>query len=172
MSAEDERRAGDLAEEVAALACASGQRVAVAESLTAGRLACALGAASDASTWFRGSVVAYAPEVKFDVLGVDPGPVNTASCAHQMAAGVRRLLGADVAAAVTGVGGPGPDEGVPAGTVFLAVAGPDGEIEVEELFLPGDSDEVVAATVSVALGALARALEAAPSCRPQDAGTR
>ena len=73
----------DVAERVAEIAKLTRARVAVAESLTAGRIAQALGAAPDASDWFRGSVVAYAPEVKFDVLGVTPGPVNRASCAAE-----------------------------------------------------------------------------------------
>ncbi|MGC4938171.1 CinA family protein [Kribbella sp. DT2] len=52
--------------------------VAVAESLTSGSLACQLGAATDASDWFAGGVVAYTTAVKVGVLGVDPGPVVTA----------------------------------------------------------------------------------------------
>ena len=50
-------------------------------------------------------------------LGVDPGPVVTALAARQMAGGVARLLGADVAISVTGVGGPDEEEGQPPGTV-------------------------------------------------------
>ncbi len=51
--------------------------------------------------------------MKFDVLGVQPGPVVTPECAEGMARGVGRLLGADVAIAATGVGGPEPSEGKP-----------------------------------------------------------
>ncbi|WP_220794285.1 nicotinamide-nucleotide amidohydrolase family protein [Nocardioides pelophilus] len=89
--------------------------VACAESLTSGAIASALGRGEDASTWFRGGVVAYAPAVKFEVLGVAKGPVVTSSCALQMCRGARRVLVADAAVAVTGVGGPGGEEGRPPG---------------------------------------------------------
>ncbi|MGO4258184.1 CinA family protein [Marmoricola sp. RAF53] len=144
--------------EVADLAAGSGLRVGVAESLTAGRVASALGSGPDASSWFSGGVVAYRPEVKFQVLGVTPGPVNCASCAVQMADGALRLLEADVAVAATGVGGPGPDEGVPAGTVFVAVARRGQSAAVEELHLAGSPGEVLDGTVDACLRSLVRAL--------------
>lgn len=84
--------------------------VAVAESLTSGNVGRELGAAEGASQWFLGGVIAYAKSVKFSLLGVDPGPVVTALCAHQMADGVARLTGADFTVALTGVGGPEEEE--------------------------------------------------------------
>ena len=84
-----------LAESIAQAMLNEHRTVAVAESLTSGRLGCHLGAATESSQWFRGGVIAYAPEVKFSVLGVDPGPVVTASCARQMAIGVARLTDAE-----------------------------------------------------------------------------
>ena len=98
--------------------------VAAAESLTSGSVATRLGAGTDASVWFRGAIVAYAEDAKFRLLGVDPGPVVTASCATQMAQGVSRLFESQVGVAVTGVGGPEPVEGRPPGTVFVAVFSP------------------------------------------------
>lgn len=143
-----------LVEEIAARAQALGRTVGVAESLTGGRVAGALAAGPDAAGWFRGGVVAYAPEVKFDLLGVEPGPVNCLSCAEQMARGSLRVLGCDVAVSTTGVGGPGPDEGVPAGTVFLALAA-DGEVLVRRRCeVDGPPEEVVEHTTSTALGLL------------------
>lgn len=62
--------------------------IAVAESLTGGQLSSALAAVPEATDWFRGGLVAYAPEVKFDALGVTPGPVVTARCAEEMATGI------------------------------------------------------------------------------------
>src|SRR5215208_80173 len=79
-----------------------------------------LAAGPEASEWFRGSLVAYQETVKFDVLGVRRGPLVDPDCAEGMARGVGRLLGADVAVAATGVGGPDPSEGKPAGTVYVA----------------------------------------------------
>jgi nicotinamide-nucleotide amidase len=129
------------------------QTVAVAESLTSGAIAARLGAAEAAYEWFSGGVVAYASEVKFKVLDVDRGPVITASCARQMAAGVRSLIGSDLAVAVTGVGGPDPIEGHPSGTVFIAVCS-DRLDRVSEHAFSGDPAEVVHATVVQALQTL------------------
>ncbi|MDN4613273.1 CinA family protein [Leifsonia sp. F6_8S_P_1B] len=146
-------RVTGLGESIAELAGRADASVAVAESLTSGAIASALGRAPSASDWFAGGVVAYSEHVKFDVLRVTPGPVITAACAEQMAAGVARLLGADVVAAVTGAGGPDPEEGKPAGTVYLAHGTADA-IRVDELRLEGDPAEVVEATVQAALAAL------------------
>ena len=147
----------DLAERVAGLARSRGLRVAVAESLTAGRLSSMLGRGEDASRWYRGGVVAYDEDVKFRVLGVTPGPVVTDLCARELAEGVRRLLAADVALGITGVGGPGPQEDCPPGTVHLAVAGCDGTQSLQAC-LPGDPSEVVEEATRLALDELARAL--------------
>jgi nicotinamide-nucleotide amidase len=130
-----------------------GRTVAVAESLTSGALASRLGAAEAAGEWFSGGVVAYRTEVKVKVLGVDPGPVVCAPCARQLARGVAALTGSDFGVGLTGVGGPDPVEGHPAGTVFLAVSGP-GVDRVEEHQLQGEPAEVLARTTEVALAVL------------------
>jgi nicotinamide-nucleotide amidase len=97
-----------------------GRTLAVAESLTGGLLASAFARASGASEWFRGGVVAYSSSVKYDLLGVPAGPVVSEAAAVAMARGAGRLLEADVAVAVTGVGGPDPQDGQPPGTVWAA----------------------------------------------------
>ncbi|UNX53227.1 CinA family protein [Georgenia sp. TF02-10] len=135
----------------------SGRTVAVAESLTAGLIATQLGAAEASSTWFAGGVVAYTSETKYEVLGVERGPVVTAACAEQMAAGVARLLRADVAVAVTGVGGPTEEEGKPAGTVFVGGCR-GGRTVSEEHHLDGGPPEVLQATTLRALDLLGRLL--------------
>src|SRR5699024_5290702 len=110
---------------------AAGVRLAVAESLTAGALAARLAAVPGVSGILRGGLVAYASEVKAELLGVDAdllrsgGPVQ-AEVAAQMARGAARVLGADVALATTGVAGPGPADGHPEGTFHVACAGPVG----------------------------------------------
>ena len=129
--------------------------VAVAESLTSGAIASHLGAAGSASQWFAGGVVAYSSEVKFTVLGVDRGPVITASCASQMASGVARLTGADFSVSVTGVGGPDPEEGRPAGTVFIGVHTPHGDTAEEHHFPADDPQQVLRDTIQAALRMLA-----------------
>lgn len=128
--------------------------VACAESLTSGAIASALGRGEDASTWFRGGVVAYAPAVKFEVLGVAKGPVVTSSCALQMCRGARRVLAADAAVAVTGVGGPGEEEGRPPGTVYIATS-LCGRSEVTWHRFEGEPSRVVEQTVHAALDQLA-----------------
>ena len=83
------------------------------------------------------SVVSYASEVKFDVLGVPEGPVVTEEAAAAMAEGACRVLGCDVAVATTGVAGPAEQEGLPAGTVFFATT-VDGVTETSMIRLPFD----------------------------------
>ena len=148
----------DLVHRISEAARAQGLRLAVAESLTCGRISSALGSGEAASDWYRGAVVAYDAEVKFRVLGVTPGPVVTQECAREMAQGVRRLLQADLVLAITGVGGPGPDEGCPAGTVHLTVATATSSQDVHTC-LPGDPSEVVASATSLALAELVKACE-------------
>jgi len=104
-----------------------GQTLGLAESLTAGLVASRLAAISGASDVLRGSLVTYASDVKFELLGVTPGPVVSEAVAREMAAGARRVLGADVGLALTGVAGPLPQPGEPdiaVGTVCVAVETP------------------------------------------------
>ncbi|MEV7417648.1 nicotinamide-nucleotide amidohydrolase family protein [Streptomyces sp. NPDC089919] len=128
---EGETGAGGTAAAVLSLLAERDQTVAVAESLTGGLVAAELTAVPGASRAFRGSVTAYATELKAEVLGVDAellasrGAVD-AQVAAEMAAGVRRVLGAAWGIATTGVAGPDPQDGQPVGTVYVAVAGPAG----------------------------------------------
>lgn len=103
-----------------------------------------------------GALVAYSSEVKHEVLDVPAGTVVSATAACAMARGARRLLGSDVAVAVTGVGGPEPEDGRVPGTVFLAVDGPGDHHRVLRLKLAGDPGEVCAAAAEAALEMLAR----------------
>lgn len=157
----------DLVAEIVDLVDAQGATIAVAESLTAGRLSALLGSGESASSWYRGAVVAYDEEVKFEVLGVTRGPVVTEACAREMADGVRRLLGADVGLGITGVGGPGPQEGRPAGTVHLAVSWDD-RTSCREHHLGGDPDDVVADATSLSLRALVATLRERGLSRPPE----
>lgn len=132
--------------------------VATAESLTGGLVCAALTSVPGASEVVRGSVVAYATEVKAGVLGVDAellaaGGAVQEEVARQMAVGVCRLLGADIGVATTGVAGPDPQDGQPVGTVFIAVAQAyDGATRVSRLALRGGGrEDIRAATVAAAL---------------------
>lgn len=85
-----------------------------------------------ASDYFLGGVVAYSNEVKTALLGVDPDSLNrygavSRSVAEQMAEGVRRATGATYGISTTGIAGPtGGTPGKPVGTVWMAVATPEG----------------------------------------------
>lgn len=137
------------------LLAARGATVAVAESLTGGLLGATLTRMPGASATFRGGVFAYATELKATLLGV-PAPLLdaegavSAQVAAAMAAGVRDRLGATYGAALTGVAGPDPQDGVAPGTVFVAVAGPD-EGQVRECGFTGDREEIRRAAVRAAL---------------------
>ncbi|MGB8962098.1 MAG: CinA family protein [Pseudonocardiaceae bacterium] len=162
MGSEDRGHAqrAELAETIAELLDSAGLKVAVAESLTGGLVANALAEAPGSSRWFRGALVAYASEVKHELLNVPPGPVVTGPAAAAMADGVRRLLRADVAVALTGAAGPDGQDGQPPGTVFLALA--DGvETHVEHRYIDcEDPAEVCAQAVAEALQLLHRHLHA------------
>ena len=103
-----------------------GFTLGLAESLTGGLVAARLTAVAGASDVFRGGIVSYSSEVKFDLLDVTPGPVVNEPVAAEMAEGVRRTVGADVGLALTGVAGPMEQEGVPVGTVCIGAALPFG----------------------------------------------
>jgi nicotinamide-nucleotide amidase len=140
----------------------SGNTLAVAESLTGGLVAAELTAVPGASRSFRGSVTAYATDLKRDVLGVDAallaerGAVERA-VAREMAEGVRRLLGADWGLSTTGVAGPETQDGQPVGTVYVAVAGQYAAAD-RRLRLNGDRGAVRTATVHAALALLEQVL--------------
>lgn len=98
-----------------------GLALGVAESLTGGLVTEVLARGPNASQWLRGGVVAYASEVKHELLGVRAGPVVSEAAAIDMAAGVVQVLGGDIGLAVTGAGGPDPQDGQPPGTVWMAI---------------------------------------------------
>ena len=127
--------------EAGRLLAARGLTLAVAESLTGGLCASRIVSVPGSSEWFKGAVVAYDSQVKFDVLGVPEGPVVSEDAATAMADGVRRLLNADVGLSTTGVAGPAEQEGQPPGTVWLGLAVGD-DVEARNLRLPGDRDRV------------------------------
>lgn len=110
----------------------SGKTVACAESCTGGNIARMITAVPGASAYFLGGVVAYANHLKQNVLGVRAEDLEAFGAvsepvALQMAEGVRRVTGADYAVSTTGVAGPdGGTPEKPVGTVWIAVAGPNG----------------------------------------------
>ena len=150
------------AADVHALLRDRGATLGTAESLTGGRLAALLTAVPGSSETYVGGVVSYATSVKTEVLGVPPEVVETygvvsAECARAMASGARRVLGATYAVSTTGVAGPGPQDGVAAGTVYVAVAGPESVVAVA-LELVGSRQVVQDRTCEEALAAVSAIL--------------
>ena len=135
--------------------------LALAESVTGGLVSGRLTGVAGASEVFRGAVVSYASEVKFDVLGVEEGPVVTEEAAIAMAEGARKVLGADVGLALTGVAGPSEQDGMRPGTLFAAVALPLGEpdrVTSVHVRLPGDREMMRQLSVISALDLLRKRL--------------
>jgi nicotinamide-nucleotide amidase len=164
-SADSLRGQGDIAHvarEAIRLLTAMGETVAVAESLTGGLVAAALTSVPGASVVVRGGVIAYATELKTALLGVPADLLARHGAVHPdvaaaMASGARKRLGATYGVATTGVAGPGPAEGKPQGTVFVAVEGPDGPAGAG-LELGGDRRQVREQSVLSVLSLLVSAL--------------
>ena len=135
-----------------------GLTLAVAESVTGGLVAGRLTNVPGSSVVLRGSIVSYASEVKFDLLGVTPGPVVNEHVAVEMALGARRVLDSDVGLALTGVAGPTDQDGMKPGTLCVALAMPDGSTQSRTLQLPGVRDQMRQLSVISALDFLRRAL--------------
>ena len=135
-----------------------GLSLGLAESVTGGLVAGRLTNVPGSSDVLRGSIVSYASEVKFDVLGVTPGPVVNESTAVEMAVGAKRVLGSDVGLALTGVAGPAEQDGVKPGTLCVGLAMPDGSTQSRTLQLPGVRDQMRQLSVISALDFLRRAL--------------
>lgn len=123
-----------IAEVVLDMLKSKGKTVASAESCTGGTIAKVITAIPGSSAAFKGTVVSYASEVKEKVLGVshldiEKYTVVSRQVVEQMAVGVRNLLETDYAVATTGIAGPdGGTEQTPVGTVWMAVATPDGVV--------------------------------------------
>jgi len=106
--------------------------LAVAESCTGGLISHSITNVPGSSEFFLGGLVAYANEVKRDLLGVSQALLDehgavSRETALAMAEGVRRLFRADVAIAVTGIAGPtGGTPTKPVGTTYVAVSTPTG----------------------------------------------
>lgn len=150
--------------EILALLRARGESLSVAESLTGGLLGGALTQVAGSSDVFLGGVVAYNARIKSELLDIpaeliaDCGVVS-GEVAVAMASAVARMMGSDWAIATTGVAGPGASEGVPAGTVWIAIAGPVPGLPLSQLLtLHGGRQEIRIATIARALEAFTRIL--------------
>lgn len=138
------------------LTALAGKRLATAESLTGGGIGQAITSVSGASAVFAGGIISYTNQVKHQVLGVPMELLNTcgavsAPVAKAMAQGAKRVIGADVAVAVTGLAGPDGDEfGNPVGTVFIGYADEQTAF-ARECHFTGDRAQVREQTIEAAL---------------------
>jgi nicotinamide-nucleotide amidase len=135
-----------------------GWSLGLAESVTGGLVAGRITNVPGASEVFRGSIVSYASEVKFSLLGVPEGPVVSEAAAVAMASGARRVLGADVGLALTGVAGPDEQDGMPVGTLCIGVALADDRTIARTIRLPGLREQMRQMSVISALDLLRREL--------------
>ena len=141
-------------ERVGALLTERGLTLAAMESCTGGLLASTVTDVPGASQYFKGSLVTYATEVK-SLAGVsarliEEHGVVSAEVAGAMAQAVREALDADVGVGITGVAGPGPQNGIPAGTVYAGVA-MNGAVESTVMRFPPDRPLVKRRAVVMAL---------------------
>jgi nicotinamide-nucleotide amidase len=183
VAAEALRRLGDvvfstadeaLEEAVGRLLRAAGRTLACGESLTGGGLGARITSVPGASDHFRGSAVCYTAEAKREVLGVSPGTLEahgpvSGPCALEMAAGARRLFGADLGVGLTGAAGPEPHAGAEPGTVWVALVG-EGVSHARGFRAPGDRAQVRRWAEQAALDLVRRHLEGRP-LPPSDRGT-
>ena len=146
-----------------------GHTVATAESLTGGAIGATITSIPGASNYYRGGIVAYASELKSDLLDVpaqlieDHGAVQ-ADVALAMATSVAKKLGAEFGLAVTGVAGPAWQDGQAPGTVFAACvqldeSGQIADSAIEELHITPMVDDPRAIRDEIREETVAAALE-------------
>jgi PncC family amidohydrolase len=145
-----------IEEEVGALLLGRGMTLAVAESCTGGLIGHRLTNVPGSSAYFLGGCVTYGNRAKETVLGVEHDLLDregavSAAVARAMARGVRRLLDADMALAVTGIAGPsGGSPEKPVGLVFIALDSSRGTEVARHLFT-GDRGAVKEQSADAAL---------------------
>ena len=145
-----------------------GWNLAIAESCTGGLVGHMLTREPGASDFLLLDAVTYANSSKARVLGVDEETIRwhgavSPEVASAMAAGARRVSGADVALSLTGIAGPsGGSEDKPVGTVHIAVAGQDGVIELKHRVFPGDRLRVQTLAAYAGAGDAPRSLRCGP----------
>ena len=149
------------AKSIVALLSERGETVAVAESITAGGLGAAITHAPGASQVFLGGMITYSNDVKINILGIDGALIEQYSVvseevANAMADAVREKFGSTWGIATTGIAGPGDYQGIPEGTVWVAIRGPINQSI--QLQLDGGREGIRTGAISSAIGTFARIL--------------
>lgn len=142
--------------EVGRLLRERGLKLALAESCTGGLLGDRITNIPGSSEYFLGGVVAYAYSAKVNLLGVSWDTLNSKGAVSQatvleMARGARRVFGADIAASISGIAGPGGGTvDKPVGTTWIGLAAPDGE-RAERFQFSGTREQNKASAAEAAL---------------------
>jgi nicotinamide-nucleotide amidase len=158
------RDADTPASAIHALLQSRGRTLAVAESVTGGRIASALTSVPGASQSFVGGIVAYDNAVKVGQLGVDERAIERVGAvseevAVEMARGVRTRLNAGIALSTTGIAGPsGGTPEKPVGLVWFGLDDADGAARAWRFTLSGEREAIAARATTIGLGILWRHL--------------
>ena len=143
-------------------------KIAVAESLTAGKVQDIIAKESGVSAYFQGGITTYTCEMKNKLLGVnsklleEKGPYNLETT-EQMCEGVRKMFNADVVLATSGVAGPNDDGDTKAGTVYITVF--DGKYKYHSaIHFDGTREEVRCQATEFAINILKQYLVSRYDC--------
>ena len=139
-----------------------GETISTAESITGGLIGGAITGAPGSSEVFLGGVISYSNQMKKDELGITAADIKkvgvvSEAIAVAMALAIQKRTKSTLAISSTGVAGPGPVDGIPAGTVWIAIAGPKIAQGIE-LSIAGKREIVRLGAVESALGAFERIL--------------
>ncbi len=132
-------------------------KLATAESCTGGAIAASITQLAGASDYFLGGIVAYANDVKINVLGVNSEDIKqfgavSEQVVKQMALGALKITGADYAVATSGIAGPaGGTPQKPVGTVWIAVAAKDGRINARRFLFSNVRERNIGKSTAAAL---------------------
>jgi nicotinamide-nucleotide amidase len=134
--------------------------ISVAESLTGGLIGARLSQLSGSSTYFLGGVICYTPLLKIKLCGVKASTLHnngivSEAVAMEMAEGMCRLTGSNIAISTTGIAGPNGDtiSQVDVGTVFIGFSF-CGDLRVKRFQFTGNRTQVRTQSVYAALGYL------------------
>ena len=141
-----------------------GETISTAESITGGLISGAITGVPGSSEVFLGGVISYSNQMKKDELGITAADIKkvgvvSEAIAVAMALAIQKRTKSTWAISSTGVAGPGPVDGIPAGTVWIAIAGPKIAQGIE-LSIAGKREIVRLGAVESALGAFERILSA------------
>ena len=153
-----------LSETIVKMLMLRGETISTAESITGGLISGAITGVPGSSEVFLGGVISYSNQMKKDELGITAADIKkvgvvSEAIAVAMALAIQKRTKSTWAISSTGVAGPGPVDGIPAGTVWIAIAGPKIAQGIE-LSIAGKREIVRLGAVESALGAFERILSA------------